>query len=260
MGPPPRLRGLVRRLWYVEDADAAGREVKLPGVAPQVLINLDADRLSARPSGASDPSVVSGAGFNGLGHRAVELDLAEQRRLVGVVLEPGAVPALFGLSAAALTGPLLDLGDVTAGATRWADRCWAALPAGPRAVLATLGDQLVPRSEVRPDPGLCVALRLLAQGWSVAAVAERLGRSQSGLLRAFRHGLGLSPKAAQRRLRLARAVRSVRAGGDLAEVADRTGYADQSHLTHEFVDLTGLTPGEYRDRAGPSPMHVRLDG
>jgi AraC-like DNA-binding protein len=37
-----------------------------------------------------------------------------------------------------------------------------------------------------------------------------------------------------------------RPDASLAHAAAEVGYADQAHLAHEVVDLTGLTPGRLR--------------
>ncbi|MGI8870734.1 MAG: helix-turn-helix domain-containing protein [Mycobacteriales bacterium] len=254
--PPPRLRGLITRLWYGADAGSAGGELKLPALDHQLLINLDADRLTYR-EGHTGARAPSGVGLAVVTQRAVELDRAEQRRIAGAVLAPGAIPLLFGVPAAALSEPLVDATEFCgpdAGELR--ERCLDVTDAD--GVLALLADFLTPAASVDADAGLIAALRLLAAGRPVADVAERIGRSESGLLRAFHHGVGPTPKRAQRLLRLRRTVRAVRAGTDMASVAHVLGYADQAHLTHDFVDLTGLTPGTYRRGFGPAPMHVPL--
>jgi AraC-like DNA-binding protein len=45
--------------------------------------------------------------------------------------------------------------------------------------------------------------------------------------------------------RIALAQRLIRAGCDLAEVAVRAGFYDQSHLTRWFVRQFGVTPSRY---------------
>ena len=65
------------------------------------------------------------------------------------------------------------------------------------------------------------------------------------LRRRFHAAVGYGPKTLQRVCRFQRFVREVdEAGGrcDLALTAAEAGYADQSHLTRDCVELSGLTP------------------
>jgi len=89
----------------------------------------------------------------------------------------------------------------------------------------------------------------LAEGIGPAGVlrvdelAERSGRTVRWLQRRFRHHVGLSPKAVIRRHRLQEVALQVERGDapDLADLAYRLGYADQSHLARDFRAVTGLT-------------------
>lgn len=92
--------------------------------------------------------------------------------------------------------------------------------------------------------------RLLATGGrsSVADLAAETGWSERHLRSRFRHEIGLTPKAAARVVRFARAHRSLRrqAGAGerpaLAELAVGCGYYDQAHLDREFRALAGCPP------------------
>ncbi|MFE9102033.1 AraC family transcriptional regulator [Actinomadura geliboluensis] len=80
-------------------------------------------------------------------------------------------------------------------------------------------------------------------------LAAAAGCSRFALYRAFRREYGMAPSDYQRQLRL-RAARRLLARGDAAgDVAARTGFADQSHLTRWFVRCYGMTPGRFQ-RAG----------
>jgi AraC-like DNA-binding protein len=63
------------------------------------------------------------------------------------------------------------------------------------------------------------------------------------LHRRSRTAFGYGPKTLSRVLRLQRALAVAGEGASYAEVAARSGYADQPHLTREVRALTGLTPG-----------------
>lgn len=82
----------------------------------------------------------------------------------------------------------------------------------------------------------------------VAAVAAGVGLTPRHLGTLFRREVGLAPKAVARLMRFeaatARIARSVveRGSVDLAGVAATTGFADQAHLSAEFVSFTGLPP------------------
>jgi AraC-like DNA-binding protein len=79
----------------------------------------------------------------------------------------------------------------------------------------------------------------------VGALAEEIGWSRRHFATRFRQQVGLGPKSTARVLRFRRAVELLRRrspGTTITDVAAACGYADHSHLTHEFQDLAGCTP------------------
>ncbi|MFB4309150.1 AraC family transcriptional regulator [Actinomadura sp. GTD37] len=81
------------------------------------------------------------------------------------------------------------------------------------------------------------------------ALAEAAGCSRFALYRGFRRAYGMGPGDYQRQLRLRAARRLLARGDAIGDVAARTGFADQSHLTRWFVRCYGMTPGRFQ-RAG----------
>jgi AraC-like DNA-binding protein len=73
--------------------------------------------------------------------------------------------------------------------------------------------------------------------------------SRFHLARVFAAHVGLPPHAYQTRLRIERAMALLRSGVRPGEVANLTGFADQSHLTRHFRRTVGVTPGEYAQGA-----------
>ena len=65
--------------------------------------------------------------------------------------------------------------------------------------------------------------------------------------RSFKQAIGVGPQRYVMRRRLERAKALMRRiNQPLAEIAQRVGFADQSHLTSIFRRETGVTPGRYR--------------
>ena len=83
-------------------------------------------------------------------------------------------------------------------------------------------------------------------GLEVREVARTVGVHPVSLARRYRRHFGRSPAAAIRQARADRATAGLKRGADLADLAASAGYADQSHLTREFVAVYGLTPGRWR--------------
>ncbi len=78
-------------------------------------------------------------------------------------------------------------------------------------------------------------------------LASRAGLSVRAFERRFLHSFHLTPQQYLRKLRVRMACRAlVFTNKPLAAVAIEAGFADQSHLGHEFPKHTGKTPGEYR--------------
>jgi len=84
-------------------------------------------------------------------------------------------------------------------------------------------------------------------------LACEAGTSRYQLIRAFAREYCLTPHAyiVQRRLALARLY--LRAGAPVAAVAQRTGFFDQSHLTHWFTGQFGVAPARYASAFAPTP-------
>jgi AraC-like DNA-binding protein len=83
---------------------------------------------------------------------------------------------------------------------------------------------------------------------SIADLADDLGTSRFALLRRFKSDFGVTPHAFLLRLRVERARDRLARGGDLAEVAQDLGFADQPHFTRVFKKIVGITPGDYARR------------
>lgn len=86
---------------------------------------------------------------------------------------------------------------------------------------------------------------------SITRLAADVGLGIRQLQRRFRRATGLSPKEYARIRRLRTALYAVLRGeSGWSGLAHALGYADQSHLIHEFGDMTGFAPEALRERLG----------
>ena len=93
-----------------------------------------------------------------------------------------------------------------------------------------------------------------AQAPTLASLAASVDRDPAHVAATFKRVYGHSVGTAMRRLRLERARTALvqEPGCDLSALAQRCGFADQSHFTRQFRQLFGVTPGGYRRRQRPA--------
>ncbi|WP_154674461.1 AraC family transcriptional regulator [Nakamurella lactea] len=186
------------------------------------------------------------------------VQLAGEGRVIGLRFRAGGLAALLGRELPSdRTLPADDLLPGSAGM----------LPA----VLAEPDDLrrrdlietwLVPQLP-EPDRAFVTARDLVE--WSVAdssvvrveQIADRAGLSVRAVQRLFRQFVGVNPKWVLMRARLKDAAAALDSDpdADLADLAVRLGWYDQSHFVRDFRRFLGVTPGRYaRDaRVDPGP-------
>ncbi|MBZ5740751.1 helix-turn-helix domain-containing protein [Nocardioides mangrovi] len=165
--------------------------------------------------------------------------------------------ALFGVPAATLAGELVELDDV-APALRLLPEALA--EATPERWESLVQEALLLRlAEVRTAPAVGQALARLTRGARVQDVADEVGYSRRHLATVVRRECGLTPQELRRVGRFSRS-RTVLGRMPLVEVAQRCGYADQAHLTREWVALAGCPPTTWLREEFPFLQDVGDDG
>jgi len=86
-----------------------------------------------------------------------------------------------------------------------------------------------------------------ARDLSLTELAEESGYSRAHFLRMFRAATGKTPHQYLRDVRLERAREQLQTGSaSILEIALATGFASHSHLTRQFRQRFGTTPGSFR--------------
>ena len=125
------------------------------------------------------------------------------------------------------------------------------------AAIAPIVERLLRRAEDGAGPPVLVraALRVLTNTSGkvpIARLCKDLRVTRQHLAREFSASVGVGPKFAARVMRVAGAARQAMAGSPWSRVAHDSGFADQSHLSREFVALRGHAPTELGVRVAPA--------
>jgi AraC-like DNA-binding protein len=219
---PPGLVGVVEAVWVreVSAADAGSHRIMPDGCTD--LMWMDGQLVVAGPDTAAQLAVIP----PGSSYAAVRF-------------APGAGPAVIGVPADELRDGRFPLDALwPAGpAARLTDQISAARDRT-TALLAAVERRLADVDP--PDPVVAAVTGQLTGGLSVAAVAAAVGYSERQLHRRCLAAFGYGPKTLARILRFQRAVALARSGTEFAEVAARSGYADQAHLARDVRALAGV--------------------
>lgn len=233
---------MVTSFWVSVRPDADRDEVVLPSGRAQLVVDGDLGvPLLVGPR--TSRSVVRSSTF------------AAGMSLGGVGLR-----ALSDIPVRELVDEVVDADDVLEGG-RWT-RCLEGSDAA--AILDRLEHEALRhlRIDTERNQLATIAERAIRDGARLDAVASAVGADRRRLVPAFREAVGLAPKQYQRILRFQRSLRAMRAPtpAPLAAIAASCGYADQAHMSRDFKEFSGLTPGRVHGAASAAYNHVPIVG
>jgi AraC-like DNA-binding protein len=240
--PHPALRRDIRTLtgWY-ERTGGPLRRSELPGgrivlvVSFGTRLDVDGRTFTSFAAGLHDePAQTEHDGF-GYGIQSYMTPLGARR--------------FFGMPMGELTRQVVELEDLIGRAAGELAERLAAAPDWPTRI--DLFERAIARRVLVAPPAApeleWAWQRLVASDGAVPIgdLAAELGWSRRHLAVRFRSELGMAPKALARLLRFERAVKRLRAGDELADLALDAGYYDQAHFNRDFRAFAGTTPTEY---------------
>lgn len=254
----PALQRWVRSIWtYEAPQSETAYEYVMPTSGGQLLINLFEPELRHWEAPGRAVRTVGPVGLQGALTRPALIDTSQKRAVCGVAFRSGGLTAFHDVPAVRFTDSIVDAADV------WGE--------GAGMLLSTLSglDDLARRLDVierfllerlraRPDEDLLLrdAADRLKAGEGVAGVRAAAGLSQRALHELFERRIGLRPKLFARIERFVAALDAAPTRASWADLAAEAGFADQAHLSREFVSLAGSPPTRH-EPVEREPRHAQ---
>lgn len=236
---------------YREDAGRPVCRLEIPRDRVTVILGFG-DRLRINSVG-STTSTHAQAFVVGLGEKPLIVKHKGIQRCIEIELRPWAANKLFCGASAELTQGIVNLKDLwrndadllveqLSDSSSWQER-FAVVDSFLAEKFARSNQTI--RSEIQwaweqlEAYHGCIPIRQLAR---------ELCWSDRHFATCFREQIGITPKAAARRIRFARAHQLLTDSENyaLSEIAARCGYSDQSHFTREFHWFAGCSPMVYQ--------------
>jgi AraC-like DNA-binding protein len=250
--PRAPLSDFIELLWLFErPTPSHGRERLLPTGTVELVINLGDSRVDRFEALVVGPH-----------SRFFELDTSRPTSVIGAHFKPGGMFAFLDEPIDELHNCHVPLAALWGG--RVAEMRERLLAADGAEARLRLFERLLLTQLDRRRNGHGAVNHALAQfscgRRRIGDVVEDTGLSPRRFIRLFSDQVGLTPKAFCRVRRFQGAV--ARLHGlqevDWADTALACGYADQSHMIHDFKDFAGLSPARYLARQGQHMNHVPL--
>ena len=256
--PSPHLRDYVREYVFRDERFEAGPVTRPVTARFEILLVFQFDAPieafefhTGRPRFLPTPLIVGAQ----TGRRA-DLRLRGHSAVFFVCFQPAGFHRLFHLPAEAVTNQALDARDVIGPEATEIFARLAQAPTMTDRVAAIEGFLLTRARSARPFHPTAIAAATLVRSHGRTRVADLVrdsGLSDRHFARRFTEQMGLPPKLFARvvRVHFALGLKERRPALTWADVSQRAGYFDQTHLVKDFKALVGAAPSSFVRLAPP---------
>jgi len=171
----------------------------------------------------------------------------ENYGIFGVLLQPYAIPMLFGISSSEFKNELVDLTLLGQDGKDITDQMMMAKDNAHRLQLINCFLEKRIREFDRPEIVYATQKVYALNGLvNIKDLADRSSLSPRQFERTFKHHIGFSPKSFARIVRFRSLIDRYKKGDStLTKVAYDFGYYDQAHFIQEFKQFSGYNPHAY---------------
>jgi AraC-like DNA-binding protein len=270
--PAAPLRPFIECFWFLRaDITPPARleEIVFSDARADLVFSFGAPYLRYRADNCAQAEHMTISNLDAQRRYPVHIVQQGQIHLVGVRFRPGGLSALLPLPVYELAGLTFSLRDsFEKDGAELEERLFEAADQR-RFQLDLLNTFFLPRCAVSPEYTLVMHMASVIEQRRGAVTMTDLSRSYGYSIRTldrlFQQVIGLPPKFYARTVRFRSILDYLAQHPDATwpDLAPTYGYYDQSHLTKEFISLTGLSPNQYlaqlQRRAHMSPPnHVQF--
>jgi AraC-like DNA-binding protein len=246
--PSKTLSAYVKFFW-IGEAVASKEDIfthlSIATRSPQLIFHYKGKFTEVTTNGTLKESFSSG--IQGPSKMHAEFISCENVGIFGIEFFPYAIPALFSMSAADLANQYIDLKTFLGSrGSELEDKIFSATTDSERVRIAT--DFLESQIKRTINPYIISAVKSIDQSGGqidLKTLLKNVPLSQKQLERLFRKNVGFTPKLYIRITRFETAINNLKRKKSFTSLALDTGYFDQSHFNHDFMEFTGLQPKNY---------------
>lgn len=254
--PTPRLAPLVERFWLLEGSSTGSADTIIPDGRVELVFHYGGPFW--RHDGTRAPVKQPASLLVGQMIEPVVLAPGGPVGVAAIRLRPAASRTLLGFSLQEVSGQFVDLELIFPSVSRLRERLAEASTDQER--IRELEAWLTHMACPPPRRHIEAIVGSIVQSGgrvSIDSLAASAGTSLRQMERQFQEDVGLTPKIFSRIVRLQAALRLVRKGTPLTEVALACGFYDQAHMTRDFRVLASMSPGVWQTHAGDlAPLFV----
>lgn len=120
------------------------------------------------------------------------------------------------------------------------------------------------RTKLQVNPFVDFAIATIVTSpnqYSIKQISAKAGYSQKHIIKLFKEGVGVTPKAFLKVIRFQKAIQQIEAQHtvDWPAIAYDCGFYDQSHFIADFKRFSGFTPSEYIKQKGDFLNYVPME-
>jgi AraC-like DNA-binding protein len=247
--PPQILSGIVQHYWSLDrniPVDQTYIHRTLANFCPELIFHYGGAFQELATNDKNEQTFITGV--HGQTDRIRRFTATKSCGIFGVILQPYAIPILFGVSSTAIKNELVDLESLLKQDGKdLTDQMMLAKDNTER--LQLINRFLAYRLKQAERQEIVYATHQIynLKGMvNVNDLADRASLSQRQFERKFKEHIGFSAKSFARLVRFKSLIKSYKkSDSTLTKVAYDFGYYDQAHFIQDFKQFTGYSPNAY---------------